>query len=227
MEYGKYFDKLILREPSFAEKIFIGILTKKAKEIGQDSHQIWTLKYLIDNFAKGNRLRVVDIGTHGGWVLSYNSPKIIEKIGIDYDDYFAEELRKKGIKFYKIDLEKDKLPLKSSTADIVTICSTLEHVANVEEVAAEIYRILNKNGIVYVIVPDVEKYKFKFWNDVTHKRPFTKESLRFLFESSDFETVRLGNYNHNLFIAGFLFPRFIHETISKFGEQLVYIGRKK
>ena len=105
--------------------------------------------------------------------------------------------------------------------------STLEHLDCPEHIAHEIHRVLKPGGLAFITVPNIMKYKFHFWDDITHKRPFNAVSLKFLCESHGLETVELCPYNHNLFIAGNLFPAGIHRVLMRLmGKALLYIGRK-
>ena len=124
-------------------------------------------------------------------------------------------------------MEKGHFPVASDTLDLVAMTSTLEHLSCPEKIAGEIRRVLKPGGIAFITVPDIMKYKFHFWDDVTHKRPFNKNSLRFLFETHGIETLELTPYNHNLFIAGPLFPKPIHRFMTRFrANALLYVGRK-
>ncbi|HUI90807.1 MAG TPA: class I SAM-dependent methyltransferase [Chitinivibrionales bacterium] len=203
-------------------------LQKKAEKIGQKNFHAFNLWYIVNTFfpnAKG--LSVADIGAYDGWMLSYNGPEVNRRIAIDFDDFFKEKCKENSIEFICADVEKGPVALPDASCDIVLICSTLEHLSNPEEIASEIYRILKKNGIVFVTVPDIEKYKFAFFNDITHKRPFTKRSLEFLFACFGFSTLVARSYNHDLFTVSFLFPRFLQPLLQHAsGAQLLYIGRK-
>jgi SAM-dependent methyltransferase len=228
VEYAKHYARCCVPDASFMERRFIDLLARKAGTDGQTSHKIWSLKYLIDTFFQDrSNLRVLDCGAWNGWFLSYRCPAIRQRVALDFDAHFAPEIRSSGIDFVLADLEKGGFPLGGDAFDLVAMTSTLEHLSCPETMASEIRRVLVPSGLVFITVPDIMKYKFRFWDDVTHKRPFNKTSLRFLFETHGFETVDLCSYNHNLFIAGNLFPRPIHQRLMRLGgDALLYIGRK-
>jgi len=228
MKYAENYERCCLESTNALQRAFMGLMTRKAQAIGQKSHKIWSLKYLLDTyFPKRDGLRVLDCGAWNGWFLSYNVPAIAQRIALDFDPYYAMEMRRDGIDFVLADLEKGSLPFETASLDLVSMTSTLEHVSTPEQIAREIGRILKPDGIVFITVPDIMKYKFHFWDDITHKRPFNAASLRFLFETHGIETVSLIPYNHNLFIAGNLFPPAIHRFLIRFrGKALMYVGRK-
>jgi len=130
--------------------------------------------------------------------------------------------------FVLADMEKGAFPFAENAIDLIAMTSTLEHLGCPERIAAEIHRTLKPSGIVFITVPNIMKYKFHFWDDITHKRPFNEASLRFLFETHGFKTLELCPYNHNLFIAGNLFSPRIHRFLMQFrGKALLYVGRKE
>lgn len=228
MRYAENYERFSIGRPSAVQRWFIGALTRKARGLGQTGHKIWTLKYLLDNYLDGRTdLRVCDAGAWNGWFLSYQSPAIAQKVAVDRDAHFAPHMARDGIHFVQADIDHGHTPLASSTMDLVAYLNVLEHLADPLAAAAEIARLLRPGGIAAVMVPDVNKYRFRFWDDVTHKHPFNAASLRMLFESHGLETLELGAFNHNLFVAGFLFPRPLHAFFKRFrGRLLLYVGRK-
>ena len=228
MEYAENYERCCLEETNVLQRWFMAILTRKAKTIGQDSHKIWSLKFVMDRYFEIRQgLRVMDCGAWNGWFLSYRIDAISQRIALDFDSHYAPQLRKDGIDFILADLEKGSLPVASNSLDLVAMTSTLEHLTHVDHVAKEIRRVLKPGGITFITVPDIMKYKFHFWDDVTHKRPFNASSLRHLFETHGLATEELCPYNHNLFIAANLFPPAFHMALTRFrGKALMYIGRK-
>ena len=228
LDYAKNYERCCKEETTLLQRRFIQVLTRKAQSMGQKDHKIWSLKYVVDTYLDGREgLRVMDCGAWDGWFLSYETPVIRQRIALDFDTYFAVALREQGVDFLLADLEKGHFPVASDTLDLVAMTSTLEHLGCPEKIASEICRVLKPGGITFITVPDIMKYKFHFWDDVTHKRPFNARSLRFLFETHRLETLDLRPYNHNLFIAGNLFPKSIHRFLMGFrANALMYVGRK-
>lgn len=228
MRYAENYQRCCVEQANFVQRWFMGLLTRKAQAIGQTSHRIWSLKYAIDHYLPGrDNLRVLDCGAWNGWFLSYRTPAIAQRVALDFDPHFAPEMRRNGIDFVLADMEKGCFPFASGAFDLIAMTSTLEHLGRPGHVATELVRLLKPGGAVFITVPDIMKYKFHFWDDITHQRPYNAASLRFLFESHGLETVELCPYNHNLFIAGNLFPEAVHGFLMRFrGKALLYAGRK-
>lgn len=229
VDYGRNYERCCLEKPNALQRLFIGLLTRKARAVGQKSHKIWSLKYVIDTYLKDRHgLRILDCGAWNGWFLSYDVPAVAQRIALDFDNFHAADMRRDGIDFVLADMERGAIPLAEETMDLVAMTSTLEHLSCPETIAGEIARVLKPDGIVFVTVPNIMKYKFHFWDDITHKRPFNAVSLRFLFETHGLETVDLSPYNHNLFITANLFPRPVQRFMRRFrGKALMYVGRKR
>ena len=229
MKYAENYERCCIESASRFQRAFIGLLTRKAQALGQKGHKIWSLKYVLDTYFPGRTgLRVLDCGAWNGWFLSYDAPAVAQRIALDFDAHFARQMREDGIGFVLADMEKGSFPLAADVVDVLAMTSTLEHLARPDRVAPEIHRVLKLGGVVFITVPDILKYRFHFWDDVTHKRPFNATSLRFLFETHGFETLDLIPYNHNLFIAGNLFPKPVHRILMRLcGKALMYVGRKR
>lgn len=228
MKYAENYERCCLEAPNALERWFIGLLTRKAQACGQSSHKIWSLKYVLDTYLpERTGLRVLDCGAWNGWFLSYDVPAIAQRIALDFDSHYARHMHGKGIDFVLADMERGHLPFREEAVDVLAMTSTLEHLGCPERIAPEMYRVLKPGGIVFITVPNILKYKFHFWDDITHKRPFNAISLRFLFETHGLETVELSPYNHNLFVAGNLFPRYLQRFMMRVrGKALLYVGRK-
>lgn len=228
MDYAKNYERCCLEKTNAIQRLFVGVLERKARRLGQQGHKIWSLKWVLDEFFAGKSgLRVLDCGAWNGWLLSYDVSEVRQRIALDFDSHFASALQKRGIGFILANMERGCIPVAAGTIDLLAMTSTLEHLDCPEKIAAEIRRVLIPGGIAFITVPDILKYKFRFWNDVTHKRPFTQEAMRFLFETHGMTTLELCAYNHNLFIAGNLFPRAVHRFLMRFrGDAILYVGRR-
>jgi hypothetical protein len=53
----------------------------------------------------------------------------------------------------------------------------------------EVRRVLRPGAIVFASSPDAQRW---MWDDYTHRRPFSRKSLRLLFADQGFSVERLG-----------------------------------
>lgn len=83
------------------------------------------------------------------------------------------------------------LPIKESVFDLVICCEVLEHVRNLEIVAKEIYRILQRNGRGIFSLP----FLFPIHMDTHDYQRFTKSKLLDLFKDfSEVAIEHMGSY---------------------------------
>ena len=149
--------------------------------------------------------KVLDIGCGIGNNLTLLKNLGFSSIyGVDISDYSKKYFPK--IKFIKTDLENEKLPFNDNFFDVIYSKSLIEHFYYPEKVFKEAYRVLKPGGIIITLTPEW-KYIYKtFYEDYTHRVPFTKESLRDIHKIHNFKQVEVESFkqlpilfNKNLF----------------------------
>jgi 2-polyprenyl-3-methyl-5-hydroxy-6-metoxy-1,4-benzoquinol methylase len=121
-------------------------------------------------------------------------PKILD-LGCG-QDYFSKTCRKygyeaEGIDIDKADFEKDNLPYKEGSFNVVHFNAVLEHLKNPDNIMDEIKRILGPGGIVIINTPNWQMDFKNFYNDPTHAKPYTPQSLRTLLQMYGFKVIFL------------------------------------
>ena len=87
------------------------------------------------------------------------------------------------------DIEKDQLEHKDDSIDFVTMNAVIEHIKNQDNIFKEIRRVLKKNGLVFVRTPNWQMDQKNFYNDPTHVKPYTPQSLKQIFELYNLKTI--------------------------------------
>jgi len=85
-------------------------------------------------------------------------------------------------------LDKDKLPFKHSSFDVIICRQVLEHLLFPLKATLEMCRVLKPRGILFVSVPT--RKNRKFYDDYTHIRPFTYHSLEILLCDAGFTNLK-------------------------------------
>lgn len=125
----------------------------------QMSSQLAQLGYsLCSQLPKGHCL---DIGCGDG-----SNSIILKKLGFTVEgcDIAFTALRKagqKGIKTRQVDLNKSKLPYSTNQFKLVWMTDVIEHVIRPDSAMAEVYRILQPGGYLFLTTPNVSWWGIK------------------------------------------------------------------
>jgi len=111
-------------------------------------------------------------------------------------DYFSKTCQKygyhaEGIDIEKSDFEKDKLPYKNETFNVIHFNAVIEHIKNPDNIMKEIKRILKPKGIVIINTPNWALDFKNFYNDPSHQKPYTTEGLKTLMRMYGFKVIFL------------------------------------
>ncbi len=152
---------------------------------------IFKKRYRIISKFIDNPRTVLDIGCSNGIFLDLF--KDSETWGVE-PSKAGDRAQVMGHRVIKEYFEKARLP--QNYFDLVIMNHTLEHVKDSEIVLAKIYRLLKKDGILFIDVPNArglgarilkDKWPYKLPNEHTYQ--FTKESLFKIIEDSGFKIL--------------------------------------
>ncbi len=201
-------------------------------EIGFQIRSIY-FKNILSSYLKANLKKIFDagsgIGAHTFW-LAKNYPHSsitggdIDKNKLKSSSILANQLDIKNVTFMYFDLRK--VPKKSSF-DLIVCIDVLEHIHNYKKVLRNFYLLLQKNGYVYLHVPQSnQKRIFKYlgaWHHQDHKhKGLDKKSLKSILDKIGFKIITVQEtfgffgklaweINHislskSFIVAGMLFP---------------------
>lgn len=134
-------------------------------------------KDVVRHFTPGSR--ILDVGCGTAW-LSEDFP---DYVGLDNFESTVEMAKEKGIDVRLADLERE-LPLGDAEFDGVILKDVLEHLLDPVTLVREVRRVVKPGGRVFASSPDAQRWS---WNDYTHRRPFTRASMRRLFADQGFD----------------------------------------
>jgi SAM-dependent methyltransferase len=138
---------------------------------------------------KDSRGPILDIGCAAGNFIALD-PEIIEGIDIDEDD--LKIAQGKGYKVSKINADTEMRMLKSDSYNGVWAKQLLEHLNNPLDFLKEIKRILKPGGRAVLYTPNCPYLLNRsFWNDYTHKRPFTRFTLNMVAYDAGFRKIEI------------------------------------
>lgn len=102
--------------------------------------------------------RLPDIGCGDGSFSLLLKNFSDEIYGVDIAKEAVESARKKGIKAYRVDLDKEDLPFEDNYFDGVFCGEVIEHLYDTDNLLNNIYRVLTPNGLCVITIPNIS-----FW----------------------------------------------------------------
>ncbi|MFX0135401.1 MAG: class I SAM-dependent methyltransferase [Candidatus Hodarchaeota archaeon] len=171
--------------------------------VEEEYSKIWKRKTLERNniCEKGSRRdiasklvnggeRILDIGCGNGILLTLVKSKYRELYGIDISNYALSIAKKHGVKTFKIDLNKEKLPFKDNFFDMVVCLDVIEHIFDPYYLLAEIHRVLKLKGELIISTPNIRFLKHLYSLLIKGRFPKT---------SNDFELYDGGHIHYFTF----------------------------
>ncbi len=193
------------------------------------------ISFLIKKYNLSSGLKILEPGVGRGDFLNEFKKKGFICYGCDISEHAGDEARgieiKKGINF-----NTDILPYPNDFFDVIFSKSLMEHLVNPEHYLKEAYRILKPGGKIISLIPDWEANYKIYYDDHTHKTPFTIESLKnilMMFKFTNINVVKFrqlpNNWKYPLldFVSSIISPFVPIRTKNKFlkwSRELMLIG---
>ena len=145
--------------------------------------------YLYQAFALKKGMKMLEPGCGRGEFLNNFKNLGIDVVGVDVS---LEAVNfKNGLDVKLCDVEKESLPFNDNTFDIIYSKSFIEHLYYPEKYLEEAYRVLKPNGLLLTLVPDWESNYKIYFDDFTHRTPFTKIALNDAYRMYGFKDVEV------------------------------------
>jgi SAM-dependent methyltransferase len=143
--------------------------------------------YLYDSFHMQKGMDFLEAGCGRGEFLKNFKDLGLDVYGVDLSSEAPKFQTDINIKV--CDIEKAGLPYDDSSFDIIYSKSLLEHFYYPDIYVKEAYRVLKPGGLFITLVPDWESNYKIYFDDYTHRTPFTVTSLSDLYKIFGFEEV--------------------------------------
>tara|TARA_X000000950_G_scaffold289458_2_gene413720 strand:+ start:5551 stop:6216 length:666 start_codon:yes stop_codon:yes gene_type:complete len=162
----------------FKKKLIAQSKNKESRSI-LAQREFETFIFLIENFYNFNFLKrnykIFDAGCGDKYLLNIFESKGYEYTGLDIND---------------LNFCNDKIDFKDNRFDFVICLAVIEHIKDPSLFLSEILRILKPNGIFYLTTPNWHYSADIFFDDPTHEKPYTPESLKHLLHSFEYKNIK-------------------------------------
>ncbi len=166
------------------------IYDEKQKPFSEYPKQL--IEYLIKKAGLFENQKIIELGCGRGDFIIEFKKKGLKAYGVDISDYSQKFFP--DLNFKKVDFENEKTPFANETFDVVYSKSFIEHFYYPEKIFEEAHRILKPGGKIITLTPEW-KYIYKsFYEDFTHRVPFTKESLKSIHEITNFKNLHIKSF---------------------------------
>lgn len=149
-----------------------------------------------DMMLKNHLQKVLDVGCGTGLLVKFMNTHRFRAIGCDASPEAVKEAKKTSGSRNIILSQASDLPFQSSSFDLVTSISLVEHLTQKEAIKfiKEAKRILKKNGFIFLVTPNfatplriLSGGKWFAYQDPTHVNFFTPRSLSNLLVENGFK----------------------------------------
>ena len=112
------------------------------------------------------------------------------------DQFLKNEFEKREISYSSLDIkdldfEKDKFTFDDNKFDLVISLAVLEHLKNPDIFLSESRRVLKKESFLFLSTPNWKYSKNIFYDDVTHVKPYSPESLNEILSIKGFKDIKI------------------------------------
>ena len=145
--------------------------------------------YLFQSFEMKKGMKMLEPGCGRGEFLNNFKDLGLDVVGVDISPEARDYNNSLEVKL--CDIENEKLPFKDATFDIIYSKSFIEHLYYPERYLKEAYRVLKPGGLLLTLVPDWESNYKTYFDDFTHRTPFTNIALGDAYRMYGFSKVNV------------------------------------
>lgn len=178
-------------------KLYQGEYWKSLSAYGQQfsTHKNYFQKEISEIKKYRSTGKLLDVGCALGSLLETAREYGFKAEGIDISDFAVKQCRKLGLPAIRAIITDIK---KKNHYDIITAFEVIEHELNPVLTIKTIYKLLKKNGLLVMTVPNsgtlINKIMGPYWfgyRNKEHLFHFTVDSLQLLLEKGGFKKIRI------------------------------------
>ena len=134
-------------------------------------------------------MSLLEVGCGRGEFLKHFKKLGLDVYGVDISPEAPDYQRDISIQI--CDIEAKGLPFPDKSFDIIYSKSLIEHLNNPDVYVSETVRVLKPGGLLLTLVPDWESNYKIYFDDYTHRTPFSPVSLELLYRVGELEDINV------------------------------------
>lgn len=150
------------------------------------------INHLIEIANLQQNQKILELGCGRGDFIIEFKKNGLDAYGVDISNFSKNFFP--DLKFEEVDLEKDKLPYNDNTFDVVYSKFFIEHFYYPEKIFQEAHRVLKPGGQIITLTLEWQYIYKSFYEDFTHRVPFTNESLKDIHTMNNFKNVKVTSF---------------------------------
>lgn len=169
-------------------------------------------RYLYQSFGMQAGMKMLEPGCGRGEFL-----RNFQELGLDVHGVDIASEAEQYSKSYSVqlcDVENDALPFDDNEFDVLYSKSFIEHLYYPERYLKEALRVLKPGGKLITLVPDWESNYKTYFDDFTHRTPFTKISLEDIYKMYGFIDVDVYKFRQLPIIWKYPILNYLSATIA-------------
>lgn len=143
--------------------------------------------FLAERFGFTSGMRMLVFGCGRGELAQQFRDRQIDVVAADVSPDAGKLLQVNDVVL--LDAESKPIPFSDNEFDLVFSKSVLEHLPDPYATSKELVRVLKPGGKLVTLTPDWEKNFKIFFDDITHVRPFSRNTLCQLYELLNLEEI--------------------------------------
>ncbi len=162
--------------------------TRYAENVGRS--KVWkAIVEYLSKYGKFDLLKIVDVGCGYGDFINHVQGGRLVAVDLNPD---AERYLKKGVEFF-CSSATDLSFIDSASMDLLFTSNLLEHLtdSDLDSAMSEFKRVLKVGGVVITMQPNYYYAYREYFDDYTHKKAFSHESLVDWFLANGFSLVSI------------------------------------
>jgi len=150
------------------------------------------VKKILKNIRQKSGSKLLDLGCGTGFIINLAKDLFDEIHGIDISDEMLKKVDTSSSNIILYNCMVEKLPFENEYFDVVSAYAVLHHLENYEKALYEAFRVLKKNGYLYIGLEPNKNYfdlvaKYKEQKDSNYSEIVKKEILSICYAKEKIE----------------------------------------